>query len=941
MVIRPSGGKGGFQDYMENGQKAGRDYHRDELDQRIPLIGDLSVFEQITTRHSGEGTKYDHLTAGFPEHHISDEMLQQIAEDIKDHILSAWPEEDRHRVPLYMEAHRPRILEYTNNETGENVQRFIHIHIGIGKHDTLTGAAIDPLGYLGNNNENYEYILAIQEHLNNKYGLASPLDNPRINGENAIDAIARYSGNRPDSDSPRFFGKDDDTRKGIKAQILKEVLRRDVTDWQAFGKLLGEFGTVSKNNKGKPSESYRLVPHGQTEAIRLRQIAYSRQFIERPTAEKRAIFEDKGKEYYREALDVAKRRDPEHITATLRKWHEVKARENRYIHTGSKFYKEVYQPADYETRRQILDDIERKHHALTGSTGSRYRKTSPARNRLPGLSTRDMDGIQRRSEMLLRGHDGIHVSTGNAAVPSSLELRRTGAGRRAPRGDAQPGGNPRQPSSLIERNRTELRERYEQANDKERYAEIRKNLDCNRLLARLAHSHGVKPQLYQVTTADDGTPRIQCGTNARTPNDFLTKELGLAWRDAAPILRDCYAAQLGHEPQKPRNTHRPALWSDYRAWRQIRTERRATDWERQKESEQARRAEIKRQFHADKGRLQGDRSLSATERKAALSLARMQRIEAEKQLREAIKTERDALRVKYQGKPAELYRDFLAETVEGQGANAEKALAELRRLNPDEAEKKTEDLPHIKPASPAPVAELEPIDRALSYRVARNGDVTYQVNGQDALTDEGRKVRVLRQDQDTIETGLRLAVMKFGDKLTLTGTDEFKRQVVAVAVEKGIRANFTDPALQQYKAQLEHDQAEKRRLADLGRKTVQAHHDAQRKEREKAAAEKADKAKAAAAKAKAAEQARQKQAEIPAPTVPNSRPADKPTGIYKGEVHAVDAHFVYQQTKQGMVHHHRGQFAEVPRAGDNLAITYQQGRVTHVKDRGVDHGMGR
>jgi len=77
----------------------------------------------------------------------------------------------------------------------------------------------------------------------------------------------------------------------------------------------------------------------------------------------------------------------------------------------------------------------------------------------------------------------------------------------------------------------------------------------------------------------------------------------------------------------------------------------------------------------------------------------------------------------------------------------------------------------------------------------------------------------------------------------------------------------------------------------------------------------------------------------PTPSVPNSKPADKEAWIYKGEVHAVDAHFVYQQTKQGMVHHPREQFTELPRTGDNLAITYLKGRVVRVKDRDVDHGM--
>lgn len=100
---------------------------------------------------------------------------------------------------------------------------------------------------------------------------------------------------------------------------------------------------------------------------------------------------------------------------------------------------------------------------------------------------------------------------------------------------------------MIERHLADLRERYEQASDKERYVEIRKCLDCRQLLNSLSHSQGLNPDVYLVAEAKDGTPRIQCGSRALTPSDFLMKELGLPWKEAAPILRLAYEQQINSE----------------------------------------------------------------------------------------------------------------------------------------------------------------------------------------------------------------------------------------------------------------------------------------------------------------------------------------------------------------------------------------------------------
>ena len=168
MIIRIGGGEGGFKEYLETGQKKGRDQHRDTLDQRIPLFGDLNAFEITTTSQEGVGRRYDHITLSFPEHHVSDELLHRAVVEFQNHALAAWPEDQRHRIAFYAEAHRPKILSYVNAETGEQVDRLIHIHIGIGRRDLLTGKGIEVFGYLGPESDNLKYIDAWQESFNAK-----------------------------------------------------------------------------------------------------------------------------------------------------------------------------------------------------------------------------------------------------------------------------------------------------------------------------------------------------------------------------------------------------------------------------------------------------------------------------------------------------------------------------------------------------------------------------------------------------------------------------------------------------------------------------------------------------------------------------------------------------------------------------------------------------
>ena len=194
MIVEIGGGQSGFKEYLETGQKKGRDLHRNQLDQRVPLYGDLEVFEIATSTHQGDGQRYDHITLSFSENHVSDEMLQRAVNEFRDHALAAWPEAERHRIAFYAEAHRPKVLGYTNSETGEHVDRYTHIHIGVGRRDLETGKSVEVLGYLGLGSTNLKFVDAWQESFNARHGFASPKDNPKITPENAVDVLARHTG---------------------------------------------------------------------------------------------------------------------------------------------------------------------------------------------------------------------------------------------------------------------------------------------------------------------------------------------------------------------------------------------------------------------------------------------------------------------------------------------------------------------------------------------------------------------------------------------------------------------------------------------------------------------------------------------------------------------------------------------------------------------------
>ena len=344
---------------------------------------------------------------------------------------------------------------------------------------------------------------------------------------------------------------------------------------------------------------------------------------------------------------------------------------------------------------------------------------------------------------------------------------------------------------------------YAQASEKERYAEIRRNLDCAQLLASLSHSHGLNSSVYEITKAKDGTPRIQCGSRGLSPSDFLTKEMGLAWGEAAQILRKVYENQIGKKiVQSNSPPHIGQLWNVFKRERlagQPDSKFRLQEFDRETKSL---RSSLVAQLKEDQASALA--GLGAVERKIALSLEKLQAATAKVEFTEA----RRALRKALHPLPAQDWRNFLqAQAQEGN----DEALEVLRKLDstaraiPEQAISGTICLADATERArqfrgrASVVAAL----KALSHYVEINGDITYSSQGKAVLRDEGRYLAVLDPNSDqTIAAALLIAREKFGPALTITGTVEFQRRLVTVAVEQGISVKFIDPQIEALRIQL-------------------------------------------------------------------------------------------------------------------------------------------
>jgi hypothetical protein len=189
-------------------------------------------------------------------------------------------------------------------------------------------------------------------------------------------------------------------------------------------------------------------------------------------------------------------------------------------------------------------------------------------------------------------------------------------------------------------------------------------------------------------------------------------------------------------------------------------------------------------FAVRRRQVQLDPALPRGGKRAAYSLLKIERLAETERLLKHLATQRKAI---YAEPVLPTWASYLQEqAVRGN----ETALAVLRsaRRRPEKSQSGN--------LLQSPDGEGHPLlFQNYRYRIDRNGNVTYTLGNGGEFRDEGRRLRMSDLERDTLEAALRMGQAKFGNRLELRGSEDFKRRMLETATQRNIRVTFTDPTV--------------------------------------------------------------------------------------------------------------------------------------------------
>ncbi|KRB83463.1 LPD7 domain-containing protein [Noviherbaspirillum sp. Root189] len=811
MIARQRGGRKGIVEYLKTGKKAGRPFTRDELDERVPLAGDIDAVDKLikTIRHGAQA--YIHVTLSFSERDLEKATLAQVAGEYMDRLMPAFRPDE---YTWYAEAHLARIKAYTHETTGEHVDRLDHIHIIIPNVNLLNGKALDPIG----RGENNIWLDAIQEDINRRWGFVSPKDRPRADSTTKADIISR--------DKVTKFRKG--SFKDVKAKLEQLVIDRGIATKKDLVALAKEYGEVKIRNQGRgPEREYVAIK--PTEFDKWVNLS-SGIFRDCMGATPRFISEDEKRQ-----VGVGKRTDAD-LDDLLEDWTIRRQREIKLLNSGRKKEYQEYKAADPDTRLAMLSVLEwefykrwdkeirygrdqdaarPRRHAKIGtdadpqsawaspSTRAAVAKQNAAKaargeatttiHALPSLHQRRLvsDGpAGREPESVLPGVVSSGMGRSGAGADDALRRPRTagGADRVGPIADNTA-------RNMAEKLALDHQHAREMSKDEQRalIREIKRKIDPHFLLAKLAADIGLRPEDYIVVEREGGaTIRHKDSKHNLAVTDFLCRHCKYPWPRARDYLQACLSLQKVQKraPITPPPPN-PDQWRRFQRTRlKTRSLQRLIEREAIRAAKDALRA-IRAQHQAEMQALRRQR-LTYAEFKKQRSLLKIQAAKKEQELLATIRAHRARIEELDRADPARnMYRGFLMERAM---AGDPEALMELRRQRIEAERRAKRRGVAIIGFGVSVTVHLPKQTDDLSYSVRKNGDVSFfNKNGVEIMRDTSDAIYVMELTDDTIELALIMAQKRFGNgRFDPLGDDAFNERVVKVAAERGLAIRFKD-----------------------------------------------------------------------------------------------------------------------------------------------------
>lgn len=529
MLARISGGNDGIVYYLEHGNKQGREYTRDELDNRLILDGDLSLTESVINAIPDNGQeRYLHITLSFYENEVSEQTLQNVVQEYKTLLMNAYREDE---YCFYAEAHLPKIKNLTDNSNGESIERKPHIHIVIPEINLVNGKKLNPTGKVENY---YPQLDAIQEYLNIKYNLVSPKDGVRVSDQNHANVLSRSKGDL-------FKERHADIKQEIYSLLEKENIRSDMD----FEKMLSRYGEVKEYNSGKENRYFGVKLDGEAKFTRLKSPLFSKQYISE------------------RAIPLVKP-TPKQIESRLKEWIESTSHEIKHIHPSGEKTRKTYASLTGEHKinylQKVINIYDEKHNlqredrrqADHQSRSQRNTgKPSPVktvglsrlseRNLVYGLHGRSERGTGNKSELLLPTDEYRHLSTARRKeIDTDRYVRRL-----------QDRARGRVIHSPVE---SEIKKALYNVNDLPLLKKICTDIDTDRFLSYLHSRFNIDPSQHTVSFSKDRSPRFRAGSRNMNASDFLTKHLNLDWTEAKAHLLDIWQDQIENKAFKQIHT---------------------------------------------------------------------------------------------------------------------------------------------------------------------------------------------------------------------------------------------------------------------------------------------------------------------------------------------------------------------------------------------------
>ncbi|EFI4715973.1 relaxase [Escherichia coli] len=536
MIIRYGGGNNGIAEYLENGRKAEREYTRDELDHRYILDGDLQTTNKVIQSIDDKGQeRYLHITLSFAEKEVSSETLKSVTEDYKKLFMNAF-HDDEHA--FYAEAHLPKIKNLVDNKTGELVERKPHIHIVIPRTNLVTGKSLNPGGDI-TRSKTQEQLDAIQEHINNKYGLISPKDAVRVSDENYANVLSRVKGDL-------FRERNNDTKR----EIFTKLTSQNVTSISEFHNLLKNYGDVKIRNEGKPTEYFAVKFEGDAKFTNLKNPLFSRTFIEN------------------RQLPLVKP-TPAQIERNLNTWLDQTSHEIKHIYPKSEKIRNEYKSLSSSDKAEFLKNrindydkkykLDQKNIGRTRGRADRNKSSTQTVTRFNRTEKRiGLSRVPQRS--LVRGIPGRGQPP--SAHPALSDIQQHNLAERVQAGQhsgqkmrreldrrlTERGIKTVELSSVLHESLYQKLNADAEKNEIHTMADIRRDIDPERFLSAASRQFNIKAEDHAVSIAKDGSPRFAVDKRNLNASDFLTKYLNLSWRDAKEFLIKTYSQQLENNP---------------------------------------------------------------------------------------------------------------------------------------------------------------------------------------------------------------------------------------------------------------------------------------------------------------------------------------------------------------------------------------------------------